>query len=135
MLALKTFLQADFGPTFKSWAFRLAAICAAVYVAGYTTGAFVHALNDLLSRKVAVMIFSVPATQPREAPGVFRVQRQAAVLEAPARVAAVAPPVEIPTRAERAKQLRSQDLTIKEIAAILETSATTVRRDLRRGEG
>lgn len=70
-LTMKTILTTDWAPHIELAVRQFAQVCAAVYVAGYITGAWIHRLNDQLAGRTT----SVPVTafQP------MIIQRQAAV--------------------------------------------------------
>ena len=59
---MKTILTTDWAPHIEVAVRRLAAICAAVYTAGYITGAWVHRLNDQLAGRTTPV--PVTAFQP-----------------------------------------------------------------------
>jgi hypothetical protein len=57
---MKTVITTDWAPHVEAAVRRLAAICAAVYVAGYLSGAWLHRLNDQVASRPA----PAPAPQP-----------------------------------------------------------------------
>jgi hypothetical protein len=57
-------LRADWGPSLRSAATTLAAVCVAVYAAGIMTGEFVHSVNAKLSSFISSRVATVAPAAP-----------------------------------------------------------------------
>ena len=122
---LKTALRSDWAPAIERAVRTIALVVVAVYVAGYTTGEFLHSLN---ARLTAVMhgqgnewitrlglMASEPMPKPAEAPSVI--------------VRHCAPaPVGITIEEDEIRDLSAQGLSQRAIASRLGISRNRVRR-------
>lgn len=83
---IQSFTAADWGPSLRSAATTLAAVCVAVYTAGLVTGEFVHSVNaqlsSFISSRVATVAPAAPAPVESGIDDVDDAYQSAAALEA-----------------------------------------------------
>jgi len=86
-MKLSTITASDWGPTIKASAYRFAAVCAAVYTAGFIFGSWLHDANDRLARAYVTMLGLPPSltsrtpTKARPLPAGPAIQTDATVSE------------------------------------------------------
>lgn len=73
--------RADWGPYLRRAAFAVATVAAAVYAAGYVSGAWIHRINDRLAgvtppQPVPALTIAAPALPPLTVPQLRTMARQ-----------------------------------------------------------